>query len=399
MAMDAAKIKQIRSYLGLTQSQLAAKLDVYPSHVSKWERGENAISKKNEGKLWDLWNFWEQGDAPENHIVGIDPDGSSVTADEEAKRIDRMDDLSIRIDNLQSEKDQAHGEGKELSPDDALLLKELERDHLKATQRVYQIKKGESEIAVNTWANVQKGQKLKLAFKQDPWTLTEVAKSAEKDFTNWKDRLFKNLEDLTEKQMTMENLWSTYGLNPKTMTDEEKIQHFDKWMGEAIEKVNSVLTESFEGEEGQAFFKILKTKLNKKSLELQDQFKQAQQNVISKSSDREAELSQQIEQLKIQTRMLTENASVQAKLNEKMDYILEMNNQNLADIKAELAKSNQEKSLMQARFERLEAKLKETYEYIESSNEHEDAEFVRLREELQSIVDGTYGMDPRDQWK
>ena len=142
------------------------------------------------------------------------------------------------------------------------------------------------------------------------------------------------------------------------------------------------MSKTLEGPQGQAFKQKLREGLDQKSKEIQEQFQSTQQSLIRKSSDRENELSQQIDQLKVQTRMLTENASVQAKLNEKMDVILEMNNQNLADIKAELAKSNQEKSLMQTKMEKLEEAIKKTAEWVDESNTYTDEEMEKLKQSL-----------------
>ncbi len=38
--MTAEQIKELRKKFGLTQTQLAKKLDVHPLTVSRWERGE-----------------------------------------------------------------------------------------------------------------------------------------------------------------------------------------------------------------------------------------------------------------------------------------------------------------------------------------------------------------------
>ena len=81
--MEKEEILKIRGQLGLTQSQFAAKLQVYPSHVSKWEQGKNKISRKNEDKIWELLRQWEiHGPKGDQLIAGYDPDGTIVFDDE-----------------------------------------------------------------------------------------------------------------------------------------------------------------------------------------------------------------------------------------------------------------------------------------------------------------------------
>ena len=96
--MSGTEVSRIRANLGITQSQFAAKLEVYPSHVSKWERGDNQISKKNEDKVWELYQSWTfLGPDGDQVIVGYDPDGSVVDQDEEAERINEVDRLVTAI--------------------------------------------------------------------------------------------------------------------------------------------------------------------------------------------------------------------------------------------------------------------------------------------------------------
>ena len=60
--MEKEKILEIRKQLGLTQVEFGAKLDVFPSHVSKWENGKVKISRKNADKVLGLINQDEMAD-------------------------------------------------------------------------------------------------------------------------------------------------------------------------------------------------------------------------------------------------------------------------------------------------------------------------------------------------
>ena len=60
--MEKEKILEIRKQLRLTQVEFGAKLDVFPSHVSKWENGKVKISRKNADKVLGLINQNEMAD-------------------------------------------------------------------------------------------------------------------------------------------------------------------------------------------------------------------------------------------------------------------------------------------------------------------------------------------------
>ena len=52
--MTGQEIKRIREGLSLSQAEFSKKVGVYPSHVSKWERGENKISRIYISKIEEL---------------------------------------------------------------------------------------------------------------------------------------------------------------------------------------------------------------------------------------------------------------------------------------------------------------------------------------------------------
>ena len=69
--MEKEKILEIRKQLGLTQVEFGAKLDVFPSHVSKWEHGNVKISRKNADKVLGLLKQDEMVDKYESDIEQI----------------------------------------------------------------------------------------------------------------------------------------------------------------------------------------------------------------------------------------------------------------------------------------------------------------------------------------
>ena len=133
--MEKEEILKIRGQLGLTQSQFAAKLQVYPSHVSKWEQGKNKISRKNEDKIWELLRQWEiHGPKGDQMIAGYDPGGTIVFDDEEEARQARRDQLEWELDDLREElRDSSE-------PDDQLMLEEKIKGFNKAEDMVERIR-------------------------------------------------------------------------------------------------------------------------------------------------------------------------------------------------------------------------------------------------------------------
>ena len=359
--MDAAEILKIRGNLGLTQSQFAAKLEVYPSHVSKWERGENKISKKNENKIYDLWSQWKLEVEGDDVIAGYDPDGMVVTDEEEAKRMDRVDDLQNEIDNAETAIWKAEARFLIPDDDDVETLKAAKQEYAKARDKLFRIRKTNAAQVTKK----QLGDGITMIAQDPPFGLFDVGKTIEQDFNTVWEQLKSKLDALSNQDFDIDRIWDTFGMNPKTLSDEKKIEFFDNVLGETIEKINAVLQEFLDGPHGQAFKDKIKENLERKAKEFQQQAKVSQQNVIRKSTDRETELTREVDQLKRETRLLLQNAETQVKLNEKMDLLLDTTSQNMKEIKERLEISMKEKAQMKAHIAKLEAQLNDTQENVD----------------------------------
>ena len=173
--MDAAEILKIRGNLGLTQSQFAAKLEVYPSHVSKWERGENKISKKNENKIYDLWSQWKLDFEGDDVIAGYDPDGMVVTDEEEAKRMYRVDGLQNEIDDAETAIWKAEGRFLKPDDDDVETLKAAKQEYAKARDKLFRIRKTNAAQVTKK----QLGDGITMIAQDPPFGLFDVGKTIE----------------------------------------------------------------------------------------------------------------------------------------------------------------------------------------------------------------------------
>ena len=377
--MDAAEILKIRGKLGLTQSQFAAKLDVYPSHVSKWERGENKISKKNEEKILDLWSDWKLDGEGEDVISGFDPDGTVVTNAEEAKRMDRIDDLESQISDANESIWGREQYGLVPEPDDVETLNAAQEELKKAKDKLFSIRK------TNTAPVIKKtfGDGVTMIQKNPPFGLKDVQKTFEKDFDTVREELKSRLDSLSSENFELDRIWDNSGLNPKTLSDKQKVEFFDNVLGEAIEKINNVLQEFLDGPHGEALKEKLRDNLDRKTKEFGDKIKATQQDIIRKSMDRETELAKEVDQLKRETRLLLQNQDTQKKLNEKMDLLLDTNAESLKEIKTKLREVNHEKEMLKEKTSQLEQELKKTDEWIEASNKFTDEEIDKLKEDIQ----------------
>lgn len=59
--MNSEELKKLRNEMGLTQGQLARKLDASVTTISRWEMGENSPMPFFEKKFWKIYNKWQRG--------------------------------------------------------------------------------------------------------------------------------------------------------------------------------------------------------------------------------------------------------------------------------------------------------------------------------------------------
>ena len=219
--------------------------------------------------------------------------------------------------------------------------------------------------------------------KNPPFGLKDVQKTFEKDFDTVREELKSRLDSLSSENFELDRIWDNSGLNPKTLSDKQKVEFFDNILGEAIEKINNVLQEFLDGPHGEALKEKLRDNLDRKAKEFGDKIKATQQDIIRKSMDRETELAKEVDQLKRETRLLLQNQDTQKKLNEKMDLLLDTNAETLKEIKTQLREVNHEKEMLKEKTSQLEQELKKTDEWIEASNKFTDEEIDKLKEDIQ----------------
>lgn len=363
----------------MNQSELAKKLGVYPSHVSKWETGVNTISGFNASKLQTTWKeFIGNGPDGSRVIIGYDPDGSPVSQEEEARRIDDLDKISIRMQEEANNIETTINNGNKVEKDDELMLAELKADHAKALAKVHKIDKVKKEIIADP-----------------PFVkFHEVQKSTEQSLVEVKERLLKNLDELSSADnFDMDEIWETFKLNPKTMSDQDKIDFFNKTFSTAIGKVNKVLKETFEGPGGKEFRQKLKENLDKKSKEITQQFTSAQQDLIEKSSGRESEMANEIKHLQEKTRLLENASHTQMKLNETTNRLLEKTEATLARLETHLDASTEENKKIKAHVGRLDKALKKTAAWVDESNKYTDEEMEKMKQELIAEIEQARAYD------
>jgi len=375
--MEKEEILKIRGQLGLTQSQFAAKLQVYPSHVSKWEQGKNKISRKNEDKIWELLRQWEiHGPKGDQLIAGYDPDGTIVFDDEEDARHARRNQLEWELDDLREElRDSSE-------PDDQLMLEEKIKEFNKAEDMVERIRPDNpkdftklNQTALKNWKVYQETG----VYANPPFRMTEVKRSVEDYFTDIQKTLSNELESLKSQDFDFNKLWETFGLNPETLSNEQQVEFFDTVFGEAITGVNDVLKKTFEGPQGQAFKEKIRASLDRKAKEFSEQYKMNQQSLIRKSTDRENELTTEIQHLKEKTRLMDKLIERTESSITTLETSLKTSLQNISEINA---RHENDRNRSEIQIKELSKKLKEVFEYIESSNKFNDEEIEKLKDEL-----------------
>ena len=382
--MSGTEVSRIRANLGLTQSQFAAKLEVYPSHVSKWERGDNQISKKNENKVWELYQSWTVlGPDGDQVIAGYDPDGSVVDQDEEVERINEVDRLETAIMEVDT---RLGAQFPHFEDDDVTLKEGLVADLEKARVKVTQIIKERFPATTELKESIQKTSSdfLQMA---NAFGMTEVRKTAEVSYTQAVANLKTELDSLSNEDFDLDRIWDTFGLNPKTLTDEQKIEFFDKVLGEAIDKVNAVVTKTLEGPQGLAFKQKLREGLDRKSKEIQESFRANTQTLIRKSTDRENEMAKEIEHLKEKTKLLIQASEAQVKLNERTDSLLSRTEETLVQFQDHLKASQEEKKQMQDKIQKLGEALKKTAEWVDEQNKYTDEQMEEMKKELKDEIE------------
>ena len=163
----------------------------------------------------------------------------------------------------------------------------------------------------------------------------------------------------------------TFGLNPETLSNEQQVEFFDTVFGEAITSVNDVLKKTFEGPQGQAFKEKIRASLDRKAKEFSEQYKMNQQSLIRKSTDRENELTTEIQHLKEKTRLMDKLIERTESSITTLETSLKTSLQNISEINA---RHENDRNRSEIQIKELSKKLKEVFEYIESSNKFNDEE-------------------------
>jgi DNA-directed RNA polymerase subunit F len=171
----------------------------------------------------------------------------------------------------------------------------------------------------------------------------------------------------------------TFGLNPETLSNEQQVEFFDTVFGEAITGVNDVLKKTFEGPQGQAFKEKIRASLDRKAKEFSEQYKMNQQSLIRKSTDRENELTTEIQHLKEKTRLMDKLIERTESSITTLETSLKTSLQNISEINA---RHENDRNRSEIQIKELSKKLKEVFEYIESSNKFNDEEIEKLKDEL-----------------